>query len=353
MRKSMTILLSLFVAAAAFGQVRGTERLQGVVTDKETGKPIAGATVTLGVPSGSTAPLVTKTDGKGRWSALGLTSGQWNVDIAAAGYETSKGSVAISAGQRVPPIATQLTPEAKQEAAAAEVAPTSPRVPKEAVDAITEAQNLLKINVGDVVPESDGRSHQATADEVKSNSARAAADLEKALPQIPADTPDLQTVRLQVQQLQAQAYYRAGDVKKSIGILEVLNRVDPFSTPDPGQLGRSLLLANLYLENGQLDEAKALLDKLPATAVSDPTVYVNLGILFLNKKNPADAATYFTKAIDLDAKRGEGYYYRGLANVQLKKNAEARADFEKVLAIAPDSPEARDSKQMLDSLPKK
>lgn len=353
MRKSMMILLSLLVAFAAFGQIRGTERLQGVVTDKATGKPVAGATVTLGVPAGNTAPLITKTDAKGRWSALGLTSGQWNVDISAPGYETSKGSVAISAGQRVPPIATQLTPEEKQQAEAAAAVPTSPRVPKEAVDAITEAQNLLKINAGDVVPGNDGASHQATADEVKANAARAAADLEKALPQIPGDSPDLQTVRLQVQQLQAQAYYRAGDMKKSIAILEGLNRTDPFSTPDAGQLGRSLLLANLYLENGQLDEAKSLLDKLPAGAVSDPTVYVNLGILFLNKKNPTDAATYFSKAVDLDAKRAESYYYRGLAEVQLKKNAEARADFQQVLTLAPDSPEARDSKQMLDSLPKK
>jgi Flp pilus assembly protein TadD len=348
----MLILLSLFVTAAAFAQVRGTERLQGVVTDKATGKPIAAATVTIAVPTGSTAPIVTKTDSKGRWSALGLTSGQWNIDINAPGYETSRGSVAISQGQMTPPIKTELIAEVKREEVAAPVS-TSPRVPKEAVDAIGEAQNLLKINTGDVVTASDGSSHKATAEEVKSNSVTAAADLEKALPQIPSETPDLQTVRLQVQQLLAQAYYRSGDVKKSIGILEALNQSDPFTTPDAGQLGRSLLLANLYLENGQLDQAKALLDKLPPTAISDPTVYVNVGILFLNKKNPGEAAAYFTKAINLDAKRAESYYYRGLAEVQLKKNAEARADFEQVLALAPDSPEARDSKQMLDSLPKK
>jgi|ERR1051326_2382837 tetratricopeptide (TPR) repeat protein len=353
MRKLTITIFMLLVCGAAFAQVRGTERLQGNVTDKTTGKPIAGATVTISVPSGSTAPIITKTDAKGRWSALGLTSGQWNVDITAPGYEPTRGSVALSAGQRVPPLQNQLTPEQKQAETPAAPVPTSPRVPKEAVDAITEAQNLLKITVGSVVPEDNGQSHTATAAEVKSNSEKAAADLEKALPQIPSDTPDLQTVRIQVQTLLAQAYYRAGDVKKSISILETLNRVDPFTTPDAGQLGRELLLANLYLENGQLDEAKNILDKLPAGAVSDATVYVNVGILFLNKKNPADAATYFSKAIDLDAKRGDAYYYRGLAEVQTKKNAEARADFEKVLQLSPDSPEARDSKQMLDSLPKK
>ena len=350
MRKSMMILLSLLIAAGAFAQVRGTGRLQGVVTDAATGKPVAGATVTISLPTGSTAPIVTKTDSKGRWSALGLTSGQWNVDITANGYETTRGSVSLSAGQMVPPLKTQLAAVAQQEAAPVQ---TSPKVPKEAVDAVTEAQNLLKVNVGDVMPQADGSSKQATAEDVKANAVKAAADLEKALPQIPTDTADLQTVHSQVQQLLAQAYYRAGDLPKSIGILEMLNQSDPWTTPDANQLGRSLLLANLYLENSQLEKARAILDKLPAGAVSDPTVYVNVGILFLNKKNPSDAQAYFAKAIDLDPKRAESYYYRGLAEAQLKKIAEARADFQQVLALSPDSPEGRDSKQMLDSLPKK
>jgi tetratricopeptide (TPR) repeat protein len=351
MRKFTTILLSLLIAAAALAQVRGTGRLQGTVTDKNTGKPVEGATVTIALPTGSTQPIVTKTDSKGRWSALGLTSGQWNVDISAPGYETTRGAVSVAEHQMVPPIRSELVAEVKQEAAAP--VPTSPKVPKEAVDAVNEAQNLLKVNVGDVVPASDGSSHKATAEEVKENAKRAAADLEKALPMIPTDTPDLQTVHNQMQQLLAQAYYRSGNVTKSIAILESLNQTDPWTTPDAGQLGRSLLLANLYLEAGQLDKGKGLLDKLPAGAVSDPNVFVNVGILFMNKKNPTDAMAYFTKAITLDPKSAESYYYRGLAEAQLKKIPEARADFQQVLTLAPDSPEAHDSKQMLDSLPKK
>ena len=82
-------------------------------------------------------------------------------------------------------------------------------------------------------------------------------------------------------------------------------------------------------------------------------MYTNVGILFLNKKNPTDAATYFTKAIDLDPKREESYYYRGLAHAQMKHTAEARADFQQVLTLAPDSSDAKDAKVMLDGLPKK
>ncbi|HEX6640324.1 MAG TPA: tetratricopeptide repeat protein, partial [Thermoanaerobaculia bacterium] len=112
----------------------------------------------------------------------------------------------------------------------------------------------------------------------------------------------------------------------------------------------ALLLVNLYLESGKLNEGKALLEKLPEWAVSDPTVYLNVGILFLNKDSAGDAVVYFDKAIALDATKAEGYYYRGLAQLQLKKSAEAKADFTKVVELAPDSAEAKDARQLLAGL---
>src|SRR6185436_14565401 len=106
-------------------------------------------------------------------------------------------------------------------------------------------------------------------------------------------------------EVMAQAYYRAGDLPKAIGMLERLNTVDPWSTPDPRLQQRNLLLVNLYLEHGDLAKSNSL--------------------------------SFFNKAIELDANYGASYYYRGLANLQLKKNADARADFQKVIAIAPGS----------------
>jgi len=351
--RRFTTYITAFVAAlalavTAMAQVRGTGRLGGQVLDKASGKPIANATVTCSLPNGSTQPIVTNTDKNGRWSALGLTNGMWNVDIAAPGYQTTRGTANISEIQRLPPIKTEMVADVKQEAAAA-VATQSPLIPKEGVEAIDEAQALLKVKAGDPNPAGG----TVSAADVKANSAKAAADLEKALPLIPADNDKVKTTRTQVQEVMAQAYYKAGDLPHAISTLEKLNTSDPWSTPDANQSQRQILLANLYLEAGQLDQAKALLDKLPPSAVTDPTVYTNVGILFLNKKNPTDAATYFTKAIDLDPKREESYYYRGLAHAQMKHTAEARADFQQVLTLAPDSSDAKDAKVMLDGLPKK
>jgi tetratricopeptide (TPR) repeat protein len=47
----------------------------------------------------------------------------------------------------------------------------------------------------------------------------------------------------------------------------------------------------------------------------------------------------------------DGYYYRGLSRMQLKQNAEAKADLKKALELAPDGPDAKDIKDLLKTLP--
>jgi len=308
---SIIAFVLLAAASAAFAQVRGKGRLQGVVTDAATSKPVEGATVTISMADGNTKPIVVKTNAKGRWSALGLTNGQWNVDIEAKGFVTSRGSANVSEVQMLPPIATTLQAEAPKEE---EPAVKTAGVPQEVVDAVQLGQELM------------------AAEKYK----EAIVEFEKALPALPDN--------MSLKQVMAQAHYKAGELKKAIELLEAVA-----ASPESNS-SIVLLLTNLYLENGQLDEGKARLATLPADAVTEPTVYVNIGILFLNKNNPAEALTYFSKAVDMDAARPESFYYRGLANVQLKKQKEAKADFEKVLALAPDSPEGRDAKQLIDSL---
>ena len=350
-------VLLLLIAVAASAQMRGTGRLQGSVTDKATGKPVAGATVSISLPKGG-SPITAKTNANGHWAAIGMTPGGWNIDISAPGYVTSRGTATVTEAGATPSINIELEPETVQQAAPATVQ-AAPSVPKEAVDAIKEGEQLLRAKAGDVITVSQtdtaGSSttvaHTVTADELKQNAQRAVADFQKALPMIPEDTPALKDVKNQVLNVLAQAYYKAGDLKNAIATLEKLDAADPMpATPDAAHMTRDVLLANLYLENGQLEQGRALLEKLPPAAITDPTAYLNIGILFLNKKNTADAATYFTKAINMDAKRADTYYYRGLAEVQLKKNKEAKADFEQVLALAPDSSEAHDARQLLASI---
>ncbi len=341
------LLLSLAMAASATAQVRGRGRLQGVVTDKATGKPIEGANVTLMPATENTQPILVKTDRKGHWSALGLTGGNWNIDIAASGYDQSRGSASVSELQMSPMIKTALAPVIREETIPAPQVAT-PLIPNEAVTLIDEGQKLLRLQPGETVTAADGTNRTMTTDDLKANAKRAVTNFEQAFPMVPADREETKEIRNQLQQVMAQAYYRAGDLPKAITMLEQVNFGDPAA--DPALMQRSLLLVNLYLENGDLEKGKALLEKLPSTVVTDPTVYTNIGILFLNKRKPSDALTYFGRAVELDPKRAESYYYRGLAALQLKRNKDAKADFEQVIALAPNSSEASDAKQYLVSL---
>lgn len=346
-RVAFMIVAVLLIAGNSFAQVRGKGRIQGVVSDEATGKPVAGAKVTVAIANKSTEPIVVETDARGRWSALGLVGGQWDVDIEAPGYVTSRGSVNVSELKMLPPIKTALTPAVATPEPAA-VAP-APSVAPEVVAAINEAQDLLQVQVGDVITRTETTgagatesiSHTVTAEDVKQNSQRAATLLESAITQLPTDTPELQRTAVQLRQLLSQAYYKSGELPKAITALEHVTNADAANH------GAAMLLVNLYLEAGRLDDGRGLLEKLPAGSVTDPTVYTNLGILFLNQQSPDDALTYFTKAVELDAARGESYYYRGLAYVQLKKYSEAKADLQRVVELAPASSEAEEAKALL------
>lgn len=333
--RSITAVVALFLlsllAAPLPAQLRGKGRLQGTVVDKATGKPLSGAIVTVSSASVS-KPAVTRTNGKGQWSALGLTGGNWSIDIEADGYQTKKMIVEVTEIANLPAIRSELEAEV-----------VVANIPAEVAESVTEAQELLLLVEGDPI-EGGPAGATVTAENVKENSRKAAALLEAALPQIAPGNEERKRMRIEIQQLLAQAQHGAGDVEKAIETLRTLVASDTTNSAN------ALLLVNMYLEAGEVAEGKRLMDKLPEGAVTDPVVFLNIGISFLNGESFQDAVTYFDKAIALDDKQAAGYYYRGLAQMQLEKKAEAKADFEKVIALAPDGPEAGEARQLLAGL---
>jgi Flp pilus assembly protein TadD len=329
----LPLVAVLFAATSLLAQAyRGNGRLQGVVLDPD-GKPIAGAKVTLTSAKTQSGPPALTTDKNGKWAFLGMANGQWHVDIEAPGFAPSRGSVDVSEFQRIPPLKKTL--ERVVVVPAEEVPVAKPGLPQEAIDAVNAAQSLLDEAEGRtlaVEPLTDERKKKLYGD--------AALSLEKALTLIPEDAENAKTL-VQMRQLLAQSYYKTGELKKSI---ELLKRV---AAASPENVGVQLLLANLLLEDGRLEEGRAALAAVPESAMSDPTAYINVGILFMNKSQQQDAYGYFDKAVTMNPNRGESYYYRGLAQLQMQKLKEAKADFEKVIALAPESGEAKDAQDLL------
>jgi len=305
---ALFLLVLLLSSSALHAQDwRGKGRVDGWVKDA-SGQPIADAKVELTREKGG-GPS-TKTNQKGYWAILGLIGGIWNLDVSASGYETRKLSVNVTEGGRVPSMEIVL------EKAAAPVAgaQTGKNVAAEVTEAVNQGNKLLG----------------------EKKYAEARAEYEKALAVLPDNAALWQGI--------AQTYHGEGNKAKMQESLRKVVQLDPSDTDS------KILLANLLIEEGKLEEGQAILAGLPPGSVKDPAVYTNLAIIFMNKKKAEDARAYLTKAIELDPSLAESYYYRGLANIQAKKNAEAKADFQKYLELAPNGPEAKEVKEMLQAL---
>lgn len=320
MKKTLTLAAALLCLAAtlfAGEDWRGNNRLAGVVTDKATGKAVAGAKVVL--RKGASGGPDATTDSSGKWAVLGLSSGQWNIDVEAKGYVTKQGSVGLAENQRIPPLKTELEPQAAA-VQAEEAAPS--------VEQVKIGGQVVAKEIADAV---EAGNTALTAKNYK----EAVVNYEKASAALPGYMP--------IKFALARAYYGANDLAKASAAMEEIYKSEPTNAQ------YATLYANMLLEQGQFDKAKEIMEKLPDGAV-DMNTLLNAGIALMNKKQPGAAATYFTKAVNLDPKSHLGYYYRGLAHIQQNKPKDAKPDLLKVIELAPDSDEAKEAKEYLKSI---
>ncbi|MBW3670852.1 MAG: tetratricopeptide repeat protein [Acidobacteria bacterium] len=332
--------LALLLSFPAFAQVR----VYGQVEDPE-GKPIEGAKVKISTERYSDlAPAYT--DRRGKWATAVPFGGRYEIDISKEGFQPFLGSVTVSEAARMPPLKATMQPKAPEpppEPVVEEEVISS--VPPEAVDAVELAEAYMRRAEGKATAEDLERLNilaapetlpAPTPEERKDLYRKAIVELEKAQALLPE--------HLEIKKALARSYYAVGELKPAIGILETVHAAEP------GTPAIALLLTNLYAEVGELEKARKLLDNLPADALADPTAVINVGILFLNKGEAAEAHRYFDRAVQADPARADAYYYRGIASLQLKNLDEAKADFRKVLELAPEGPEAADAQDLLNQL---
>ena len=309
-------LLAALVAGAASAQDwRGTARVNGVVVD-QAGKPVAGAKVTLMVPDRNEGPAAVTTDAKGRFAFGGLRTGQWNIDVEKEGFLTRKMSAAAQSGVAQP---MKVTLE--------------PAPPPQPVQEQQPEQVSIQVGGVEISPEIAQALEAANTFMKAEKWKEAAVEYEKAIAVLTDNT--------QLKFALARAYYGAGELKKAI------ERLQQVYDADTGNMTAATLLANMLIEDGQLDAGKKVLAAMPEGAITDPNVFLNVGILFVNKNKPEDAFTYFDRAVKIAPDVPASYYYRALASLQLKKMDAARADLKKVIEMAPDSTEAKDAKDLL------
>jgi len=324
LKKTFALAAAILCLAAtlfAAEDWRGNNRLAGLVVDKATGKPVPNAKVRLRIQKGGHGGPDVTADANGKWAVLGLAAGGWDLDVEAPGFVTRQVSVPVTEGQRLPPMKIEVEPQAAAAAAAA----SSDAAPSEQVKI---GGQVVAKEIADAVEAGNAALNAK-------NYKEAVANYEKATAAMPTFMP--------LKFALARAYYGANDLKKAAAAMEEVYKGDPTNSQ------AAVLYANMLLEEGQLDAAKAVIEKLPDGSL-DMNTLLNTGIAMMNKKQPGAAVSYFTKAIALDAKSHLGFYYRGLALIQQGKAKDAKADLLKVIELAPDSDEAKESKEYLKSI---
>ena len=291
---------------------KGMGRFEGRVLDPD-GQPVVGATVKLELPERGGGTTV-KTDKKGHWAIAGVAAGQWNVDITADGFAPSKGRFNLPSEETRPaPVVIKL--ERTQGAAA----PAADPALLAAVQKGDEAYKAGKF-------------------------AEARAEYEKVLFLRPDLGPTLH-------ELIARCYSQEGNYAKAVEHLQ------PVLEARPDDANVRVLMAQEALRGGLLDKGLELLKGLDEKAITNAEIYFNVAAILRNQpdaaSDPAKAAMivgYLGKAIALDPKYVDAYMQRGFAYLGTGKTAEAKADFQKVVELAPGTPDAETASKALASL---
>jgi tetratricopeptide (TPR) repeat protein len=317
--------LLLVAAVPVWGQSwAGRGRLQGFVKD-ENNKPIQGATVTLRmgtdrVDPKADGPKSITTNKNGQWSILGLAGGPWGILIEKEGYMLSEGQASVAEyGAPPQPITVKLKPieQAAPQPAAASAEPTAAALAK---DALERGNTLLGEN--------------------KFAEARAA--YEEGMAKL-ADQAD-PVLNASILRSIAMTYYRE---KKTEQAIDSLKKSLALAPDDPDTLR---LIVSLLVEANREPEAQVYMAKLPQGATVDPNTIMNLGIKAYNDGKMDDALRHFDRVVKENPQVADAYYFRGLVYLNQSKNAEAKADFQKLLSLDPNHQYAGDAKEFLKSL---
>jgi tetratricopeptide (TPR) repeat protein len=286
------------VAVSAQDWRAGTGRLEGKVTDAK-GQPLASAAVKLQLAGRGGTEL--RTDARGRWAILGLTGGDWTVELRAEGFTTRQLTVTVSELVRRPPLETRLEP--------------TQGPPPAVLAALDKAEAAYR----------EGRFAQARH------------EYETML----ALRPDLAA---RIHQQIGFSFVREKEPARALEHLQLALDAEPGDVP----IRAAAVLA--AFEAGRPERGRELLAGLAPAGVADPDIAYNFGINLLNANATREALPWFTRALEIDAKSVDSYYRRALAHLQLGDTAKCRADFEKVVALAPGTPQAELARKALEQV---
>jgi tetratricopeptide (TPR) repeat protein len=287
-------------------------RSQRVVKD-ESDQPIKGATVREENPNAAPSSFTAVTDDKGRFSIIGLRSGQWTFTVEAAGFAPDVKRMNVSTvGPPNPALVVNLKKGG-----------TSP-----------SAGALGGVNAKDL------QSDLAAADQLYNAQQWDAAIA--AYRAILVKAPALTVINLQI----AAAARNKKDYDGALAAYNDLLKTDP--TNERAKVG----IGMTNLEKGDFKAAEEGLLKAAESPGATREVFYSLGEVKFAKGETDEAAKWYRKATDTDPAWGKPWFKLGLVAVNKGDKDGATKMMEKVIAADPMSPEAAQAKAIIDQLKK-
>jgi len=294
----------LLVPSLAFAQAQG--RIKGVISDAK-GTPIPNAKVIMTCPEAPSFHREVVADEKGRYATLVVDATKvYKFRVEAQGYQPFERTAKPLIGGQTLDLGFTLQSVADVQAAQQQKALEEPGIKQ-----MREGQELLE----------DGKTAEARAKFAEAVAAK----------------PDLYIGWLAIGDIDQ----RAGKNDDALAAAEKCLAVK-------AELPQCLAVAmNAAQGKGDKEAYERYRERYKAANPSDPSVFYNEAVAFLNKSDDAKALPLLEKALEADPKYADAMFQLGMVYFRTGDTAKAKAMLQKFLELAPKHREAPTATEML------
>lgn len=308
--RALGALVGLGLAAALLAGAQA--RMKGRATDS-AGNPLDDVTITVTTKAISTFKVILKTDKRGIYATIvGDATLTYHLKFEKEGYAPFEGDVKVDVGSTDKGLDAKMTKLSELQAAAEAAAPPSPD--RLAAGAYNEGVDLLN----------SGKSEAA----------------EKKFLEALKNSPDLPSAWRAL----AIIAFDKKDWAKTLEYGQKATDLDPSLT---GLYGMMVQAAKNVGDKRAAAEWEA---KFAEANPDTPEILYNKGVEAYNKNKMKEAEETLTRAIAARPDYALAHFWLAMAQINLKKNAPAKQNFQKYLEIDPKGSEADTAKEMLSVL---
>jgi tetratricopeptide (TPR) repeat protein len=300
-KRCTAFAVAFLLASTTLTAQMGTGRVTGTVKDPQ-GKPIAGAKIKATNPESDRA-IEGTADKDGKWALLGFRSGNYEFTFTADGYQPQSYTNNIKQMNRNPAMDVTLEPLQMGQSAGG------------AGGRLDEANQLLQ---------------------------------QKQYPEALAIYEEILTAEPTLYQL----YYNVGIVQREMGEFDkAAASFQKVLEQEADNTSALVALGDVYVAQGKLDEAVTYFEKAIGQT-TDEVIPFNVAEIYFNLGNTAKALEYYQTASTRKPDWPEPHLKMGYAHLNAGNMDAAIASFQKVVEVAPDSPQAQMAQAALSSLKK-